>query len=682
MAKLALAFDIIARDAGASKTFKDVGNSADIAGEKGTRFGGAMKSGMKIAGAAIAGLAVGAAVGLKSAVDEASNLGESVNAVNVVFGDAAAGVLKLSDNAAKAVGLSKSEFNGLAVQFSSFATKVAGPTGDVTSTLDELTGRAADFASVMNLDVSEAATIFQSALSGETEPIKKFGIDLSAAAVEAYAMANGIGTAGEALTETEKVQARYALLMAETSKTQGDFANTSDSLANRQRILGATFDNIKAQIGTALLPIMEDAFGFILDTAIPAVQGLITGFQDGTGAGGQIADVFTRVKDGAVATFEFFRDEALPRLQEFAGFVKTEVVPRLRDFGAFLSETVFPALQKVGGFLKDTFQPTFDALVTLFKDKVMPRLRELKATIDENRPALNMVAKAVGLVVAGLGWLVAKIAGAVLPVLVKLVGFVFDRVVGALTDFANAIGWGRDLMVDLAVKAVMAKVKFTAFMDKIKGFKLPGWVKRLADLVKDIAGGIGGAAGGVARFFGGDAPGSFRGVSAGGPFAGGNTLARVKGLLPSGAVITSTYRSPGKNATIPGSSSTSLHMDRNNPAVDIGGPTRVLDSLFETLRDIGGWRQLLWRVPNHFDHIHVAHAGGTVSSSWPRMPGDRWDERTARLQVGETINPKGGEQTLTGELYLDTGAFLGTVRGLVKSEQQADTRSVLSRPRR
>ena len=196
-----------------------------------------------------------------SSVKAASDLGESINAVNVTFGSAAGGILTLGENAAKAVGMSKTEFNGLAVQFSNFATTIAGPGGDVAKTMGDLTTRAADFASVMNLDVAEAAGLFQSGLAGETEPLRAYGIDLSAAAVETYALANGIATSGTEMTEAQKVQARYGLLMDSTSKSAGDFANTSDSLANRQRIMAAEFQNAKAGLGEALIPAMSSAAG-------------------------------------------------------------------------------------------------------------------------------------------------------------------------------------------------------------------------------------------------------------------------------------------------------------------------------------------------------------------------------------------------------------------------------------
>lgn len=191
----------------------------------------------------------------------ASDLGESINAVNVTFKDSADGIRALGEEAATTVGLSQTAFNGLAVQFSSFAEKIAGPGGDVVKTIGDISGRAADFASVMNLDVADAARIFQSGLAGETEPLKKFGIDLSETSVKAYALANGIGDGSGQLTEQEKILARYGSLMEQTNKTQGDFANTSDGMANRTRILKAEFENARAEIGTALVPVFEKLLG-------------------------------------------------------------------------------------------------------------------------------------------------------------------------------------------------------------------------------------------------------------------------------------------------------------------------------------------------------------------------------------------------------------------------------------
>jgi hypothetical protein len=235
------------------------------------------------------------------AIGYASDLNESVNAVKVTFGEAADEVLAIGENSAESFGLAKSEFNGFAVQFSSFAQKVAAEDGrDVADVIEELMTRVSDFASVMNLDVPRAAEVFQSALSGETEPIKKFGKDLSAAAVEQYALANGLIETKSELTETIKVTARYGLLMEQTADTAGDFANTSDELANSQRVAAAKAKDLAAEFGEKLAPAMEGLVqgGLALIDVIEAIHlddllGVMNDFDDlGLSIGRNLRHIF------------------------------------------------------------------------------------------------------------------------------------------------------------------------------------------------------------------------------------------------------------------------------------------------------------------------------------------------------------------------------------------------------
>ena len=255
---------------GGSEVFGEIGRDAERAGERverafaeagreSDRSLGRIGGAIGIIGGAIAAAGIG--IALTSAVGLASDLGESVNAVNVTFLENAEGVRALAENANTALGLTETQFNALAVQFSSFADKIAGPGGDTVGVIDEITSRAADFASVMNLEVADAAQIFQAGLAGETEGLKRFGIDLSDSAIKAFAAANGIGNVGEELTEQEKVLARYGALMEQTAKTEGDFANTQDGLANGMRILGATAKEAGATFGNALLPGLEGVVG-------------------------------------------------------------------------------------------------------------------------------------------------------------------------------------------------------------------------------------------------------------------------------------------------------------------------------------------------------------------------------------------------------------------------------------
>jgi hypothetical protein len=245
---------------GAEGSFKKLGD----------KFSSIGKNIAKVTAGIGIGLGVAVASQIKPAIDAASDLSEGINAVNVSFGDAAEGILELGENAARGLGLSKTELFGIATQFSSFAGTIAGEGGNIVSVVDEISKRGADFASVFNLEVGDALGKFQSGLAGQSEPLRNYGIDLSAATVLAHALETGIFDGVGAMTESEKVQARYSSLMEQTDKVTGDFANTSDGLANQQRILKATLEDTRAEIGEKFMPIMQDIQTLILETVIPA----------------------------------------------------------------------------------------------------------------------------------------------------------------------------------------------------------------------------------------------------------------------------------------------------------------------------------------------------------------------------------------------------------------------------
>ena len=206
----------------------------------------------------VAGLAIKAVGAVKDFAGDSirafSDLNESLNALDVSYGEHAEGIKRLGEEAATNLGLSNAKFNSFAVSLSAFAKQIAGDGGDVVGVVAELTTRVSDFASVMNLEVNEAALKFQSGLAGESEPLRKFGIDMSAAAVNAFALSTGLIEVGDKMDEATKVQARYGLLMKQTANTAGDFANTSDDLANSQRIVNARLEDSKARLGAVLAP--------------------------------------------------------------------------------------------------------------------------------------------------------------------------------------------------------------------------------------------------------------------------------------------------------------------------------------------------------------------------------------------------------------------------------------------
>ena len=98
-----------------------------------------------------------------------------------------------------------------------------------------------------------------------------------------------------------------------------------------------------------------------------------------------------------------------------------------------------------------------------------------------------------------------------------------------------------------------------------------------------------------------------------GNWQGGQTLERLLPYINQfGLMITDTYRDPAYNAAVGGSPS-SYHMDAANPAVDVAGSESAMWAFYNAIvRDPGGWRQILWQVAGHYDHVHVAASGGIV----------------------------------------------------------------------
>lgn len=376
----------------------------------------------------------------KSSIEGASDLNESVNALNKSYGENSKGVQALGRQSATALGLSNNAFNGLAVKFSSFAKQIAGPGGDVVGTLDDLTTRASDFASVMNLDVNDAVGVFQSALAGESEPIRAYGIDVSAAAVASYAMSHGIADSAASMTQAQKVQATYGLLMDKTSNTQGDFVQTSDQLANSQRILAARWDDIKASLGAGALPVLAAASQVMVNDVLPAVEGVARGLGDVLGP------VIGAIKDDFNAMVSVFKsgDDKVT-----AGGLQGAF-----ETAGILARNLFDGIQKYG-------VPAFDA--------IKAKLDELLPSLDNLRPSMQDFQSVVETVVGTGKAIVGTYAKhpAVFQAVAAAVGvgaaalYVYNRAL-ALNNLLTAVGGVKGLAGALLTAAKSTKLAAVA----------------------------------------------------------------------------------------------------------------------------------------------------------------------------------------------------------------------------
>lgn len=229
----------------------------------------------------------------KDLVDSYSDLQESANAVNVVFGEAADTITDFGRKSAKAVGLAQSEFQQLSVVTGALLKNFGYDAEGAAENTLMLTQRASDLASVFNTDVKDALGAINAALRGETEAIRRYAIDVSGASLAQFALSKGIEKSVDEMTQSEKVALRLEAIMEQSADTAGDFAATSEDLANKQRILNAEWEDAKAVMGEELAPIMAQflewfskglptavrIFTDALDTGVQFLQDFVAGGQ-------------------------------------------------------------------------------------------------------------------------------------------------------------------------------------------------------------------------------------------------------------------------------------------------------------------------------------------------------------------------------------------------------------------
>jgi hypothetical protein len=192
-------------------------------------------------------------------ITAASNMQEALSKVNVVFGRGAKEVENFANSAARNLGQSKQAVLDAAGVFGTFG-KAAGLAGtDLALFSNDFTTLATDLASFNNTSPEEAVQAIGAALRGEAEPLRRFGVLLNDATLKQEAMALGIYDGSGALTAQQKILAAQAAIYKQTGDAQGDFIRTSDGLANSQRTLSATFENVKANMGAAFIEQAETA---------------------------------------------------------------------------------------------------------------------------------------------------------------------------------------------------------------------------------------------------------------------------------------------------------------------------------------------------------------------------------------------------------------------------------------
>lgn len=201
----------------------------------------------------------------KIALNTASDLTEVQNVVDTAFGSMSNKMETFANKAVNSFGISKLTAKQTGSTFMAMARGMGLAEKNASDMSIALTGLSADMASFYNVDQEISSTALKSIFTGETETLKQFGIVMTDANLQAFALSQGITKSTSAMTQAEKVQLRYNFVMQQTQLAQGDFAKTQGSWANQTRILSERWKELAGTIGTVLINILLPAVKTIND---------------------------------------------------------------------------------------------------------------------------------------------------------------------------------------------------------------------------------------------------------------------------------------------------------------------------------------------------------------------------------------------------------------------------------
>jgi len=419
----------------------------------------AKTGGMLTAGVTLPIVALGAV-----AVNSASDLEESANAVNVVFGEAAQTLHDWGTTASTSIGLTQADFNQLGAQTGALLTNLGLDQAQAADETIALSQRAADMASIFNTDVTESLFAIQAGLRGETEPLRRFGVMLSDAAVTAKALEMGLGDATGAVDGNAKAAAALELIYEQTDKLAGDFQNTSDGVANAQRIVKAQVTDLAASFGKELLPLVQQGIAFFrdlldrftaLDPKTRKIILLVAGIAAVVGpvlvvVGGLIAAIGT-VISVATAVAGVISGPVLLAIAAVIGIIALLAAAWAGNWGGIRDTvmqiwegTIKPALGQLIAWLQVTIPQVLQFLANLWTTTLLPAIQAVGNFIASVLiPILGAIIQIIGAVLGAV--LTAAAAfwqNVLLPAIQAVWGFISGSVIplfAALADVVSAV---------------------------------------------------------------------------------------------------------------------------------------------------------------------------------------------------------------------------------------------------
>lgn len=408
----------------------------------GTNVGKKFSSGLKTAVIAGGGL-LAAKVGVdffKGTIDSASDLAETVSKSNTIFGANAAEIEQWAGRADTAIGQTKQQALDAAAGYGNLFSQLGIGSKQAAGMSTAMVELASDFASFHNADVSEVLNAQSAAFRGEYDAVQRFVPTINAAAVEQRALADSGKKTTKELTAQDKALAVQRLLMEGAGAATGDFARTSDGLANKQRILSARIENVKAKIGTALLPVVSKLTGLLADNLEPTIEAVGKAFGTLSGYATQIFNIIFKgdftggpfaedspFVDSLFNLREMFIEKVLPAIEKVGAFIRDNLKPILIGLGATLAVIISPVGALVAGLILaytrfETFRNIVDTVVRFLATEVVPVIVELVTAIAEQFGNLvewvqehwDAISEAIGHVVEVISVIISTAVDAIL----------------------------------------------------------------------------------------------------------------------------------------------------------------------------------------------------------------------------------------------------------------------------
>lgn len=275
---------------------------------------------------------------LGSAIEYSSKLTEVQNVVAHTFGEATSAVDEFADRAIQDFGMAELSAKQFASRFQAMGTtmgisskqiadanaliyrKIEGnktaytdlgeSMSDVSINLTKLT---ADYASFFNMDYEDVADDMASIFTGQTRPMRQYGIDLTNATLKEWAMKNGIDANIESMTQAEKTMLRYQYVMANSGHIMGDFERTQNTWANVVRTIGQQFQKLGRIIGEGFINQLKPAliaFRGFMNTVIDLTEKTLNAFGKLLGWQIDIEDVGVTMADDMGDYADYLEDAA------------------------------------------------------------------------------------------------------------------------------------------------------------------------------------------------------------------------------------------------------------------------------------------------------------------------------------------------------------------------------------